>query len=153
MSSNWRTERRARTCRTCGIEFEGAYNSTACKECRAATKRRATDAFRDRNPNYWREWSAVNQNRHTRIKQQYGLTEAQWYAMRDAQGGGCAICGRAEGWKANAGMLVVDHCHSTGRVRGLLCPSCNRGLGQFEDEPARLIAAAAYVEAHLTITM
>lgn len=47
----------------------------------------------------------------------------------------------------NSGQdLVVDHCHETGKVRGLLCRTCNMGLGQLKDDPARLRRLADYVE-------
>ena len=50
----------------------------------------------------------------------------------------CIICG-AEG------KLVVDHCHKTGRIRGMLCNHCNRGLGHFRDDPTLLEFAAEYL--------
>jgi hypothetical protein len=64
--------------------------------------------------------------------------------MLAAQGGGCAICGRAPSTKIS---LHIDHDHETGRIRGLLCFVCNNGLGQFQEDPAVLRKAAAYVEA------
>ncbi len=68
---------------------------------------------------------------------------AEDYArMAHAQDGGCAICG------SRPPMLSVDHCHSSGQVRALLCAGCNTGLGLFGDVPSRLRAAADYVEAH-----
>jgi hypothetical protein len=54
----------------------------------------------------------------------------------------CAIC------KADADRLMVDHCHETEAVRGLLCMACNFGLGWFKDNPDALRNAASYVEAH-----
>ena len=75
---------------------------------------------------------------------QWGLTEAQYVALFEAQQHRCAICG-AE--RRAARNLSIDHDHATGVVRGLLCQDCNMGLGQFGDDPARLEAAAAYVRA------
>jgi hypothetical protein len=63
-------------------------------------------------------------------------------AMLESQGGKCAICGATEGYNFPA----VDHCHSTGKIRGILCDRCNRGLGFFKDNVAILRAAADYLE-------
>ena len=62
------------------------------------------------------------------------------------QGGGCAICGR-EAWEERCGKLHVDHCHASGKVRGLLCEKCNHGIGEFRDDPVLLVQAVAYLEA------
>lgn len=61
--------------------------------------------------------------------------------MLEEQGGVCLICGRAA-------LMQVDHCHDTGKVRGLLCSPCNRGLGSFKDSLALVQAAADYLRAH-----
>jgi hypothetical protein len=61
--------------------------------------------------------------------------------MLEAQGSLCLIC---QG-EFTASGFHVDHCHSTGRVRGLLCSNCNRGLGMFQDDPNVLRAALSYL--------
>lgn len=76
----------------------------------------------------------------------YGLTDEQYDALLAAQNGACAICGTTEWNGGKAKSPHVDHCHETGRVRGLLCGGCNNGLGNFGDDPARLRAAADYLE-------
>lgn len=63
----------------------------------------------------------------------YGLTAAQYAALKAAQGGRCALCRRATGATRN---LSVDHDHATGLVRGLLCRPCNDLLGHARDEIA-----------------
>jgi hypothetical protein len=66
--------------------------------------------------------------------------------MLAAQNGRCAICPR-EISPEIARSLHVDHCHKTGRVRGLLCRKCNLGLGNYDDTPEHLEKAAAYLRA------
>lgn len=74
----------------------------------------------------------------------YGLTAEQFHAMENAQGGACAVCRTTEPGGAHGG-LVVDHCHVTGRVRGLLCGRCNSGIGYLKDDPSLCEAASAYL--------
>lgn len=76
------------------------------------------------------------------LKKRYGLSLEGYAAMLDRQNGVCAICREKEVNKP----LGVDHDHKTGKVRDLLCDSCNLGLGRFNDDPARLRGGADYVE-------
>lgn len=94
-------------------------------------------------------WSRANGRRRTpeqrramTLRQEYGLTVAAFAQMEVAQGGACAICGETPSKR-----LHVDHCHETGRVRGLLCQACNVGLGFFRDDPGRLTRAVGYLGA------
>jgi hypothetical protein len=73
-----------------------------------------------------------------RARTEFGL-DAQALADLRAAHDGCAICGRADA------VLQIDHDHKTGTVRGLLCPTCNRGLGHFYDDAAMLNKAIAYL--------
>ncbi len=79
----------------------------------------------------------------------YGITSEQYELMLISQNGVCKICGQPE-TKRNAPnqiqILSVDHDHQTGKVRGLLCHSCNRGLGAFKDNVTFLDAASAYLK-------
>ncbi len=82
------------------------------------------------------------------LKNRFGITQAQYDEILSRQGGGCAICG-VTGGMVRCGKvlrLAVDHCHETGQVRGILCNSCNPGLGNFKDNPVLLRRAAAYLE-------
>lgn len=98
-----------------------------------------------------------------RLWSAYRLRPEQYDAMREEQDYRCAICdvhetevdqsvfGRERldgGDKYHRTMLVVDHCHRSKVVRRLICPSCNRGMGLFADDIARLEAAVAYLKAH-----
>lgn len=71
----------------------------------------------------------------------YGVTGCDVTRMRIEQGDRCAICKVPEAEE----RLVIDHCHDSGRVRGLLCDSCNQGLGHFRDDPSRMTTAIAYL--------
>jgi len=72
----------------------------------------------------------------------YGITAEDYDAMFSSQGGTCAICKRSQ-----TKRLHVDHDHSTGAVRGLLCRACNTAIGMFEDDTERLRNAITYLEA------
>lgn len=71
----------------------------------------------------------------------YGITRAERDAMREKQNGQCAICGENESGKG----LFIDHDHTTGKVRALLCHLCNVGIGNFRENPAWLECAAMYI--------
>ena len=77
-------------------------------------------------------------DRRSRLKT-YGLTEADYEDMVEEQDGVCLICSCTED------RLVVDHDHETGKVRGLLCRACNRGIGLLQDNPMILQKAADYL--------
>ena len=76
------------------------------------------------------------------LRSKYGITERVYRLMLSEQGGRCAVCGR----KPATRRLHVDHCHLTGRVRGLLCYLCNHKLIAQHSNPALFRAAAEYLE-------
>jgi predicted transcriptional regulator len=78
----------------------------------------------------------------------YGITGQQYRELLAAQGYGCAICSSTDGMLrlGRKLRLNVDHCHVTGKVRGILCNSCNNGLGRFRDNPDLLLKAADYLQ-------
>lgn len=81
----------------------------------------------------------------------YGITPEVFQEMYDSQDGKCAICDSAIAWETdNRNSLHVDHDHSTGWVRGLLCGRCNLAIGQFEDDPDLLTKAIEYLIAGAT---
>ena len=77
------------------------------------------------------------------LKRKFGISIDQFQEMLTNQGGGCAIC---EAPPPENGSLHVDHDHETGEVRGLLCFSCNGGIGQFQHDPLILRAAIRYLD-------
>jgi len=105
------------------------------------------DRNRDRQNAYMRE--VVYPKRRDRvldgrIMKLYGLTLTDYRNLLAKQEGGCAIC-HTSNPGGSRGRFCVDHDHKTGRVRGLLCQSCNRAIGLLGDDANRLIAAAAYL--------
>ena len=87
------------------------------------------------NQTYHRKW---------KLKNKYGMTMEQFEDMADAQGGVCAIClGNNDGR-----ILVIDHDHGTGAVRGLLCDNCNFMIGNGKNSVENLRAAITYLQAH-----
>lgn len=78
------------------------------------------------------------------LRRNYGLTSEAYDAMVEAQNNQCLIC-RASGEEVRSSRLVVDHCHVTGAVRGLLCHKCNLLLGHADDMIERLEQAIIYL--------
>ncbi|CAM5239251.1 Recombination endonuclease VII OS=Streptomyces tendae OX=1932 GN=GUR47_33690 PE=4 SV=1 [Streptomyces tendae] len=81
--------------------------------------------------------SVAGRARH--LMRHYGLTETERDAIVASQMGLCVICLKAP-------AVHVDHCHKTGRVRGVLCFNCNSGLGLLRDDPDAMYRAADYLE-------
>lgn len=108
-----------------------------CKPCRMDTQ-----------DYYGRDGQAgkVNYDRAHHLFATYGLSVREYEALLAAQGGRCAIC-RTDEPTPTRGRAAwrVDHDHSTGQVRGLLCNNCNSGLGMLGDSPERLSSALAYL--------
>ena len=114
-------------------------------EFKARSQRRSR-AWKQQNP------ARYKQTKRAKLLKNYGLTEAEYAAMHDAQKGLCKLCGKPETCRMGRSggklkPLSVDHCHATGRVRGLLCNNCNRGLGLLGDHLEALRTAVRYLEA------
>ena len=87
---------------------------------------------------------------HAYLMRTYGISLAEYESMFKAQKGKCKLC-KSSGFKMRGHhrkMLVTDHCHSGGQVRGLLCHNCNRALGLFKDNIETLKEAISYLQAH-----
>ncbi len=128
---NWVAEQRARG--------RAAYREQA-KDPKYLAQRRRRSA----------EWVRENRKkmkrvaRKSQLKRSYGLTEQEYEALLKKQDYRCAIC-RAKNGLVGRGCLAVDHCHDTGKVRGLLCGKCNRGLGFFQHDSKLLRKAIGYL--------
>jgi hypothetical protein len=92
---------------------------------------------------YLREWRKRREAyvRDREYQRRFGITLADYERMAEGQEHKCAICRQPD----NRRRLEVDHCHQTKRVRGLLCGSCNRTLGMFEDRQEWLDSASRYL--------
>lgn len=78
-------------------------------------------------------WEDPLKRRESELRRNYGIDLLDFDALNWAHNGRCAICGREpSGQHVNARFLHVDHCHTSGEVRGLLCFRCNTYLGWFE---------------------
>jgi hypothetical protein len=116
----------------------------------AARQRTYLIKNRDKQCAATRKWRAESpdknalSSRKAKLKQNYGISLDQFADMLAAQDHACAICGTKEP-KGRGCTFHVDHCHTTGVVRGLLCHHCNVGLGNFRDDPERLTAALQYL--------
>ncbi len=112
----------------------------AWRDANPEKARASVKACRDANPEKiktsLRAWREANPEKikYARIKYTYGLSPEEYDAMPKE----CAICGTTE-------RLVVDHNHTTGEVRGVLCHKHNIGLGFFNDDPTLLLRAVDYL--------
>ena len=129
-----------KVCNTCGIEkeltefhkstFKGNNRGRGgqCKICRIPISREAS-----RQQNF----------------KKYGITEQIYIEMMAEQNNVCSICGEPETSLSNIGnskAMAIDHCHDTGRVRGLLCSNCNKALGLFKDNIDVMASAISYLK-------
>ena len=108
-----------------------------CKSCRNAHQRATHDPVRARGYN---------------LRRNHQLTHEQYEAMAQSQNRACAICGTHESamlpHKGQPGYLHIDHNHTTGVVRGLLCNACNTALGYVREDPIIVHALLAYLQLH-----
>ena len=116
-------------CKTCKCEYDRKRYAANPEKQRERRRK-----YRKANPEKQREC-----RRKWQLKSKYGLTEAEHEAMLEQQNGLCRICGKAE-------KLVVDHNHETGKVRGLLCPGCNKGIGFLGDTSEGVQKALTYLQ-------
>lgn len=137
-------------CTSCNIQkgFEGFYKKTRaedyantsagyshkCKECTKESTAKYRGIKRAKNPDWQREID---------LKHSYGISLSDWNELFQKQNGCCAICGDHQSTLSK--KLRVDHCHKTGPVRGLLCATCNSGIGMLKDDVKVLEKAISYL--------
>lgn len=116
-----------------GLRKEEGYSRSKCKAC----ERAAALAWRAANP-----YRVAENNRRASLRRWYGLDEERYGALLSAQGGVCAIC---RGTNRAGKRLFVDHCSSSGVIRGLLCNLCNMAIGALRHDADTIKRAALYV--------
>ena len=135
-----------KSCEICGNTFKtgGTSNrtNTCSPDCRAKRAEERAGLRRPRN----NESRRGEKNRRTNLLSRFGMTEADYDRMFNEQDGKCAICGTST--PGTSGVFAIDHDHKTGAVRGLLCRSCNVGIGNLGDDSERLLRAADYLNRH-----
>ncbi len=117
------------------------------KECIAISQKKWYEENKERLLKGCKEYRGSNEEalRDKDLKRFYGISSSDYEEMLVKQGGVCLLCNE----ECTSGKrLAVDHCHVTGKVRGLLCGKCNRGLGMFNDNIAVLLKAAEYLKLH-----
>ena len=118
----------------------------------ASSRKRREQNPRLRKEEYrrWKERTpkAVRSERH--MRDVYGMGWPEYTAMLERQGGGCALCGTTKPKRFD-----VDHDHDTGAVRGLLCRTCNNGVGHVErlESLGLLVAVRTYIAASKALTL
>lgn len=164
---------RRNLCRPCYVPIKRAESAESYRrnrDRRRATMKAYYEAHAEEERERTRRWREENKDRlqayrrspdrkqanvegqRRRRLASHGLTPDAYDRMLEDQGGGCAICGTTDTGR-RTGVFAIDHDHRTGRVRGLLCSSCNNGLGRFGDDPDRLERAAQYLRYHPPLTV
>ena len=137
---NWAT-RTHKICNGCGKDLpldkfgkrkKGNNPRSQCKECNT----KEAIVWRKSNPA-----KVKRGNRRRCWRNRYGLDPDKVEKFLSTHNGNCDICGIPANGQAHA----VDHCHKSGKFRGILCSNCNNGLGRFMDNPALLLRAAEYL--------
>lgn len=107
-----------------------SYTSTRCKPCH--------QSYKKSNPN------TAKNRKAEKLKLRYGLTYDQWEQLREVENYACMICGITEDDMGK--KLDVDHCHVSGKFRGVVCNPCNNVLGHARDNVEILQAAISYLK-------
>ncbi|KPC61440.1 endonuclease VII [Streptomyces chattanoogensis] len=119
----------------------GLKRCPQCREVKSHNEWERNRSSSDGWASYCRSCRA-ERNRESNFKRKYGITVAQRDVMIADQNGLCPICQSSE-------PVHVDHCHKTGKVRGVLCFNCNSALGKLGDDPDAIRRAIAYLEGNV----
>lgn len=116
-----------------------------CKDCRNSYRRKHRKENRQKYLKKERTPEYIERMRNSAFKRQYGITVEDYRVLFKKQKGKCKICNKPENHKTKK-KLTVDHCHSTKKVRGLLCHSCNCALGLLNDNIKLLKNSIKYLK-------
>ena len=123
------------------------YHATWYKNNKEKRTKQITE-YQKTKPEGWQK--AIGRKCH--LKQRYNVTPQEYESMLEAQNYKCAICGK-DASESKRGdkieSLHIDHCHKTKKIRGLLCHTCNTGLGHFKDKIENLLKAIDYLHKHV----
>jgi hypothetical protein len=131
-------------CRTCKSEYMQGYSQT---DRGREVKKRATVRTLQRDAGYGK----TNLQKY-HLRRTYGIDVADYDRMFRSQGGVCLICNEPETalLRGKVRSLAVDHCHTSGKIRGLLCNACNNLLRCAKDDEATLLSAVEYLRRQAT---
>ncbi len=144
-----------KTCKKCGQTkpLEDFYKESRVKDGRQARCKtchiKATEKYRKENPEIYRaaslkHWHSLNEKKkQERWIKRYGITAKEYDKLLKQQNNVCKICKQKCKTKK---FLSVDHCHSTGKIRGLLCVKCNSALGMLNDNIKYFESAIEYLK-------
>lgn len=143
-------------CNTCGqykrVNIENFIQRNDNKigwrrQCRSCVSAR-------RSVNEYTQESLIKKS-NQQLKSKFGITIDDVKKMYDSQHGKCKICGKPgimhgikKGYKDKSDTLHVDHCHATGKVRGLLCSNCNVAIGLMNESIENMLSAIDYIKEH-----
>jgi hypothetical protein len=132
-------------CIDCNKDYQKKYqarNAERLKQKRDARVWTEEEIAAKREYNRQRYHNDKDVYRKSRLPRLYGLTTDEYYDLLAFQSGVCMVCSK----KCKSGRaLAVDHDHKTGKIRGLLCASCNQGIGHLKDDPELCALAADYL--------
>lgn len=131
------------TCKTClGADYYKKYWEDP--ESKREKLRKYRKNLRETDPH-----KLFLSNRKTNLKQTYGISLEQYAEMLQEQNSKCDVCGK-EHEEVTKKRLNVDHCHTTGKVRGLLCANCNTALGLLKENVQNIDKLKDYIIKHQT---
>jgi len=140
-------------CKSCKNEYNKKYikNNPEKKKKYAKNRKERSKQYRKENKEkrieYLKQWGRDNpeKKRAQKYRHRYGIDIQDYNKMLKEQGGVCKICKSKTPKRKNAKYFAVDHCHTTGKVRGLLCYNCNSALGKLNDNAELLKKALDYL--------